>query len=118
LKLTLSFLSPITPTSTLRQSIPAGYFIVYAEGDFDVNIYVDLNGQWVSGDRASEVSWSFRENSIEQQGLIKTWKITKRVEALFTEFWDRAEWGSLHFTGPSVSISYDQYASSRAYLVV
>ena len=52
LEIVLSFLSPITPTSTLRQSIPASYVNVYVNGNVDVNVYIDLNGQWVSGDRA------------------------------------------------------------------
>src|SRR4051812_39521907 len=51
LEITLSFLSPITPTSTVRQSIPAAYVSVHVEGTADVDIYIDLNGQWVSGDR-------------------------------------------------------------------
>jgi hypothetical protein len=36
-ELTISFLSPITPTSTLRQAIPATYIKVYVKGNFDVN---------------------------------------------------------------------------------
>ena len=47
LTLTLSFLSPITPSSTLRQSLPAAYLTVLVEGSFDVNVYIDVNGEWV-----------------------------------------------------------------------
>ena len=97
----LSFLSPITPTSTLRQSIPASYLTIHAKGSFDLSVYVDLNGQWVSGDRDSHIFWSFEESEHESNPSLKTFKSKKRDELLFTEHRDRAEWGELHFTGPS-----------------
>ena len=40
---------------------------------------------------------------MEDHQDIKTWRVTRKVEQLFTEYRDRAEWGSLHFSGPSVS---------------
>lgn len=102
-ELTLSFLSPITPTSTLRQAIPASYVTVHAKGDFDVSIYIDLNGQWVSGDRNSDIVWSFANSEPESKEdvQLKTFKVKRKAEMLFTERRDRAEWGELHFTGPS-----------------
>lgn len=45
----LSFLSPITPTSTLRQSIPASYLSIHVKGSFDLDIYVDVNGEKARG---------------------------------------------------------------------
>jgi hypothetical protein len=99
-KLILSFLSPITPTSTLRQSLPASYLSVHVEGSFDVSIYVDLNGQWVSGDKESRVEWEYVSAA---ESETKTWMVRKEQEALFTELNDRAEWGRLYFSGPAVS---------------
>lgn len=98
----LSFLSPVTPTSTLRQTIPASYLAVYVTGPSDVSIYVDVNGQWVSGDRNALIEWdlSEQEGVGEAEGL-KTWKVKRQSELLFTETRDQAEWGQLHFTGPS-----------------
>lgn len=104
LRVILSFLSPITPSSTLRQSIPAAYLTVHVSGGFDIDIYIDVNGLWVSGDRGNHIEWSFSRAEVpEEQGKppLKTWKIKRRTEQLFTENWDRAEWGTLHFTGPS-----------------
>jgi hypothetical protein len=99
-ELTISFLSPITPTSTLRQSIPASYIKVYVKGDFDVNVYVDVNGQWVSGNRGSEIVWSLEETKFEDAQHLKSWKVQRKTQQLFTEWADRAEWGTLYFTGP------------------
>ena len=102
-KLVLSFLSPITPTSTLRQSLPAAYVTVFVEGSFDIDIYIDLNGQWVSGDRGSQISWQLSQSSFggDKPGL-KTWAFKRQTELLFTEYNDRAEWGTLHFSAPAV----------------
>ncbi|KAL2074143.1 hypothetical protein VTL71DRAFT_7921 [Oculimacula yallundae] len=98
----LSFLSPITPTSTLRQSIPASYLKVHVSGNFEVNLYIDLNGLWVSANRGNEIVWALSQGSTQTtQGALKTWKIKRRVEQLLTEDADRAEWGELHFTGPA-----------------
>jgi hypothetical protein len=99
-EITLSFLSPITPTSTLRQTIPAAYLAIYVSGRSDVDIYVDLNGQWVSGKRESLLEWGLAEQRGPSEGL-KTWRVKRKVQQLFTETDDQAEWGELHFTGPA-----------------
>ena len=97
-EITLSFLSPITPSSTVRQSIPAAYLTVYVTGNTTVGIYIDVNGQWVTGNRGNDIVWD-----LEYHHGIKSWRVNRRVEQLFTEYRDRAEWGSLYFSGPSVS---------------
>ncbi|MCJ1263170.1 hypothetical protein MMC22_003040 [Lobaria immixta] len=102
LELILSFLSPITPTSTLRQSIPASYLTVHVKGSFNVDIYVDLNGQWVSGDRGSFIRWDFAHQELGGSNVgLKTWTVERHTNLLFSEFRDQAEWGTLHFTAPS-----------------
>lgn len=101
---TLSFLSPITPTSTLRQSIPAAYMAIYVEGSVDVNIYADVNGEWVSGNGDSMIGWQLQDPSSElgNRGLpVKSWSVSRRTELHFTESSDRAEWGTFQFTAPS-----------------
>lgn len=100
----LSFLSPITPTSTLRQSIPASYLTVHVSGAFNIDIYVDINGLWVSANRGSEIEWSFSQSAPTDKTNnrpLKTWKVKRRTEQLLTEDADRAEWGTLHFIGPA-----------------
>ncbi|KAK0727236.1 hypothetical protein B0T26DRAFT_671930 [Lasiosphaeria miniovina] len=99
-RLTLSFLSPITPSSTLRQSIPAAYLTVFAEGGFDVDVYTDVNGEWVSGDRGNVIEWELSQAATKSTTAIKTWKVSRSIEQILTEFSDRAEWGTLHFSAP------------------
>ncbi|KAK3066375.1 hypothetical protein LTR53_017308 [Teratosphaeriaceae sp. CCFEE 6253] len=100
-ELVLSFLSPITPTSTMRQSIPAGYLTVYVKGSFDLDIYIDVNGQWVNGNRGSKIEWSLAETDYKERKHLKTWKVKRQTEQLFTEWGDQAEWGTLHFAAPA-----------------
>ncbi|EXJ85459.1 hypothetical protein A1O1_05823 [Capronia coronata CBS 617.96] len=102
LDITLSFLSPITPTSTVRQSIPASYITVHVHGNVPVDVYLDLNGLWVSGDRGSKIVWALTHTALDgmDPGFI-TWEVKREVEQLFTEYQDRSEWGTLHFSGPS-----------------
>ena len=62
---------------------------------------MDLNGQWVSGNRGSEIVWSLEETDYEDAQRLKTWKVHRRTEQILTEVNDQAEWGTLLFTGPS-----------------
>lgn len=106
LDITVSFLSPITPTSTLRQSIPASYVTIDVHGEVEVNVYMDVDGRWVSGDTGSKISWDWDTLNIEEQKeskeSLQRWQIRRSTELLLTEIRDRAEWGTLHFTGPAV----------------
>ncbi|KAB8257047.1 hypothetical protein BDV32DRAFT_128063 [Aspergillus pseudonomiae] len=102
LEITISFLSPITPTSTLRQSIPASYVTIHVHGDVGVNIYMDVNGRWVSGDAGSKITWQY--DGFDTKGskpTLQRWRFKRETELLLSEIRDRAEWGTLHFTGPA-----------------
>ncbi|KAI9370111.1 hypothetical protein BJX61DRAFT_109819 [Aspergillus egyptiacus] len=113
--ITVSFLSPITPTSTLRQSIPASYVTVYVDGDVAVNVYMDINGRWVSGDPASQITWQHdaERASLDSSLTLQRWRLQRETQALLSEIRDRAEWGSIYFTGPAGV----QYQSGAAPLV-
>lgn len=103
MEITLSFLSPITPTSTLRQSIPASYLNVFVEGDVDLDLYIDLNGQWVSGDRGNRIVWDLEQSQLEskeKEHCLKTWMFRRETEQLFTETRDQSEWGTMLFSAP------------------
>ncbi|PGH18884.1 hypothetical protein AJ80_04302 [Polytolypa hystricis UAMH7299] len=114
LEITLSFLSPITPTSTLRQSLPAAYVTVHVKGNMNVNIYMDVNGQWVSGDRGSQISWKFDHLlSTRRNSTLLRWQVKRNVEMLLSEIHDRAEWGTLHFVAPEGT----QYESGTSALL-
>lgn len=125
-RLTLSFLSPITPSSTFRQSIPAAYLTIVAEGCLDVNIYTDTNGEWVTGNKDNQLKWELHELGRSGSGsgsALKIWKVSRAYEQLFTEFEDRAEWGTLYFTGPAdahhqsgASVTLRQHFAEKGFL--
>jgi hypothetical protein len=74
---------------------------VHVSGSFNIDVYIDLNGQWVSNNRGNEIVWDFNQAPTSHKGPgLKTWKVKKRVEQLLTEDNDRGEWGTLHFIGP------------------
>lgn len=67
-------------------------------------MYIDLNGLWVSANRGNQIQWQFERAShslSRGQQPLKTWKVKRVVEQLLTEDADRAEWGTLQFTGPA-----------------
>ncbi|TDZ29553.1 putative glutaminase [Colletotrichum trifolii] len=88
---------------TGSSSIPAAYLTVHVEGPFDVNVYTDLNGEWVTGNRDNRIVWNLSKPkaSLGKSAALKTWEIFRQSQQLFTEFADHAEWGTLHFTGPA-----------------
>lgn len=45
--------------------------------------------------------WDFENTDLDKHSGLKTWKVRRENEELFTEKRDRAEWGTLYFTGPS-----------------
>lgn len=114
---TLSFLSPITPTSTLRQSLPAAYLSVHVQGSFDISIYLDINGQWVSGNRNNKIRWDLHDggliHSTHGEQPIKTWRVSTLNQKFYTEINDKAEWGTVHFSAPA---SVDHQAGTSAVL--
>lgn len=107
LDITVSFLSPITPTSTLRQSIPASYVTIDVQGEIDVSVYMDVDGRWLTGDYDSQIRWDWdtlnAEDQKDKKPSLQRWQIRRTTELLLSEIRDRAEWGTLHFTGPAVS---------------
>jgi hypothetical protein len=80
---------------------------VTVQGNFDIDIYADINGEWVSGNRDSTIAWELLEHTPSKDALhkaettIKTWKVKRKNEELLTEFADRGEWGTFHFSAPS-----------------
>lgn len=104
LDLTISFLSPITPQSTLRQSVPASYVQISASGSFDIDVYMDLNGLWVTAERDAEIEWDFEEIGFKDTPSLKTMKAKRKHEMKFAEIRDRIEHGKLYITGPTVRL--------------
>lgn len=76
---------------------------MHVHGDVNVNIYMDVNGRWVSGDAGSQISWD-HDGVGKNKATLHRWRIQRQAELLLSEINDRGEWGTLHVTGPAVCI--------------
>lgn len=79
---------------------------VHVKGSFNVDIYTDINGQWASGNRASEIVWDLGQQELGEDKGLKTWEIRRETEQLLSEWRDQAEWGTLYFSAPAVSCTW------------
>lgn len=61
---------------------------------------MDVNGDFVSGDPKNRIKWYLQTVEFDETGALWTWQVQRERQEHFTEFYDRAEWGRLHFTGP------------------
>lgn len=78
-----------------------------------MSLYIDVNGEWVSGSRGSKIQWGLEEPSAQQsETRLKTWRIARAQEQLLTEVADRAEWGTLHVSAPG-DVQYQSGESRR-----
>lgn len=103
----LYFSSPITGDSIMRQGLPASYLEVKVSGSEDLEVYVDVNGMWLTHDTNATIQWD-RQNS----STLQSWSISRQTQLLFTENSDRAEWGTLYFTAPAEDdVSYQSAGS-------
>lgn len=70
---------------------------------------MDIDGRWVSGDTGSRINWDWDTVNVDSQKnrkpSLQRWQVRRESELLLSEIRDRAEWGTLHFTGPAVSES-------------
>ncbi len=87
---------------------------------------MDIDGRWVSGDGGSKLNWQWDTLNVEdptngmndngRKSGLQSWQIRRDRELDLSEIRDRAEWGTLHFTGPDVSDSTPTSGSCLAHL--
>jgi hypothetical protein len=66
---------------------------------------MDVDGRWVSGDTGSKITWEWGSllKTENEEPALNRWQLQRETELELSEIRDRAEWGTLHFTGPCVS---------------
>ncbi|VDC02252.1 unnamed protein product [Peniophora sp. CBMAI 1063] len=96
--LVITFLSPIEPNDFVRQSIPFTYMTFECSSNdgnaHEVQIYTDLTGEWVGGDRSQTIKWSTTVDS-DKGNAYHTSSLSNPL--LFTEFDGQASWGSIYY---------------------
>ncbi|EED14629.1 conserved hypothetical protein [Talaromyces stipitatus ATCC 10500] len=96
-KLTITFLSPITPDDWKRQSLVFSYLNVSVESIdgklHDVQIYVDISAEWVSGDSSQYAQWDYNttDNNVAYH------QIFRQNQEAWSEISDQTEFGNWHW---------------------
>lgn len=65
---------------------------------------MDLNGLWVTAERQAEIEWEYEEIGFKDTPSLKSMKVKRKHEMKFAEIADRAEYGKLYVTGPTVRL--------------
>jgi hypothetical protein len=109
-QITLEYLSPIEPGDLQRQSIPMAWVLVTARSidgaSHDVSLYLDVTGEWLSGDPSQPFTWT--PVSVPYGGgALQTWTMRLAEQQILTEIDDRAQWGTIILATPQVpGLSY------------
>ncbi len=104
-QITLEYLSPIEPGDLERQSIPMAWVLVSAQSvdgvSHDVSLYLDVTGEWLSGDPTQEFVWA-PVAVPSPSGTVQAWALQLAVQQTLTEVKDRAQWGTVVLATPQL----------------
>lgn len=109
-QITLEYLSPIEPGDLQRQSIPMAWVLVTARSidgaSHDVSLYLDISGEWLSGDPSQQFTWA--PVSVPYSGgALRAWTMQLEQPQILTEIDNRAQWGTIVLATPQISgLSY------------
>ena len=104
-QITLEYLSPIEPGDLQRQSIPMAWVLVTAQSidgaSHDVSLYLDVSGEWLSGDPSQQFTWA--PLSVPSSGgALQAWTMQLAEQQVLEEIDDRAQWGSFVLATPQI----------------
>ena len=109
-QITLEYLSPVEPGDLRRQSIPMAWVLVTARSidraSHDVSLYLDVSGEWLSGDPSQQFTWA--PVSVPYRGgALQAWTMQLAQPQILTEVGDRAQWGTIVLATPQIpGLSY------------
>lgn len=105
-QLVVEFLSPVEPDDFKRQSIPMSYVTVSAHSidgkPHDIQLYLDISGEWCSGDSKQQITW----NPVTSNGM-QTWTVELETPKPLSEQKQFAAWGTIVWaTGQRSGLTY------------
>lgn len=109
-QITLEYLSPIEPGDLKRQSIPMAWVLVIARSidgaSHDVSLYLDVTGEWLSGDPSQQFTWA--PVSVPYRGgALQAWTMQLAEQQILTEIDNRTQWGTIILATPQIpGLSY------------
>lgn len=90
IELQVTFISPVETGDIRRQSIPLSYILVNArstdETTHQVEVYMDISGEWASSDVQNIVTWGLTTGN-----SVKTWSVSMLNQLHFSEYADYAQ---------------------------
>lgn len=109
-QITLEYLSPIEPGDLRRQSIPMAWVLVTAQSidgaSHDVSLYLDLSGEWLSGDPSQQFTWA-PVTVAYSGGALQAWTMQLADQQTLSETDNRAQWGTIILATPQIpGLSY------------
>lgn len=109
-QIALEYLSPIEPGDLQRQSIPMAWVLVTARSidgaSHDVSLYLDVSGEWLSGDPSQQFTWA-PVSVAYSGGALQAWTMQLAEQQILTEIDNRAQWGTTVLATPRISgLSY------------
>src|SRR5205814_641170 len=115
----LDFLSPVSPTDYVRQSLPFGYLTVHASGINgkapNIQVYSDIDGLWTGQDSSTNIKFNTScDTSIYQ---LRTTGATEFQELNDMALWGTAVYASRPCNGSKLSVASGPFSSVRSQFV-
>jgi hypothetical protein len=103
IQVVIDFLSPVEPGDLRRQSVPFGYVKVTTSSidgaAHAVKVYLDISGEWLSGDRGQQFTWA--PSVVPYSGgSLQTWALQLANPTPLSEINNQAEWGTTIWSTP------------------
>ncbi|KAI7488170.1 DUF1793-domain-containing protein [Hortaea werneckii] len=104
-EITLDFMTPVSPTNYVRQSLPMSYLTVSVSHDAEttpsVQVYTDIDNSWISPPNTdTPTNWTYALSAADTHILT----LTAQDQLEYSEVKDVAQWGTLAYcTRPSAS---------------
>ncbi|KAM5545917.1 hypothetical protein V8D89_000043 [Ganoderma adspersum] len=99
--LTITFLSPVEPNDFVNQSLPLSYYSISAASNdgksHEVQVYVDISGEWVTGTSNPIINWS------TTTGSVITHQVQIANQTAFSEVNDRIQDGVVYHSTLNVA---------------
>ncbi|MCJ1451234.1 hypothetical protein MMC28_001570 [Mycoblastus sanguinarius] len=108
-EMNITFLSPLTPTDLMRQSLPFSYveiLVSSTDGDsHDVQLYSDITAEWTSGDRSAIAEWEYgvATNDSSSTTGIAYHKFYRQTQLLWSETLDQTDYGYWYWATDNIA---------------
>ncbi|MHB1782962.1 MAG: glutaminase family protein [Acidimicrobiales bacterium] len=98
IEMTVEYLSPVEPGKLKLQSVPMAWFLLGIRSldsqSHSVSVYVDISGEWLSGNRSQQFTWRHATRAFSG-GMLQVWSLELTTQQPLVEINQQAEWGTV-----------------------